>query len=129
MATAPDPRTAVVLAAAGSAGPAANATIRGIAASWQLTRGWHSVVPAYASAAAPTVGEAVRALRETTGVRRVVVSTYLLAPGFFADRIRVQALAAGADLVAPALGALPEIADIVLERYMVTAGDICLRSA
>jgi sirohydrochlorin ferrochelatase len=135
MATAPDPHTAVVLAAAGSSDPAANATIRGIAATWQVTRGWHSVTPAYASAppAHPahlqTVTEAVRALRGAAGVRRVVVSTYLLAPGFFADRIRVQALAAGADLVAPALGALPEIADIVLERYTVTAGDIWLRSA
>jgi sirohydrochlorin ferrochelatase len=129
MATARDPRTAVVLAAAGSSDPAANATIRGVAATWQVTRGWHSVTPAYASAGSPTVAEAVRALRGAPGVRRVVVSTYLLAPGFFADRIRTQARAAGADFVAPALGALPEIADIVLERYTVTAGDICLQSA
>jgi sirohydrochlorin ferrochelatase len=125
MAAAPDPHTAVVLAAAGSSDPAANATTRGIAATWQVTRGWHSVVPAHPH----TVAEAVRGLRATPGVSRVVVSTYLLAPGFFADRIRSQALAAGADLVAPALGALPEIADIVLERYTATAGDICLRSA
>jgi sirohydrochlorin ferrochelatase len=127
--TAPASDTAVVLAAAGSSDPAANATIRGIAATWQVTRGWHSVVPAYASAASPTVGEAVRALRGTPGVRRVVVSTYLLAPGYFADRIRSDALAAGADLVAPALGALPEIAEIILERYTLTTGDIWLRSA
>jgi sirohydrochlorin ferrochelatase len=133
--TAPASDTAVVLAAAGSSDPAANATIRGIAATWHVTRGWHSVVPAYASAPPTrpahflTVGEAVRALRGTPGVRRVVVSTYLLAPGYFADRIRSDALAAGADLVAPALGALPEIAEIILERYTLTTGDIWLRSA
>jgi sirohydrochlorin ferrochelatase len=123
--TAPGPGTAVVLAAAGSSDPAANAAIRGMAATWQANRGWHSVVPAHAR----TVGGAVQALRATPGVRRVVVSTYLLAPGFFADQIRSSALGAGADSVAPALGALPEIADIIRERYTVTAGDICLRSA
>jgi len=127
--TAPAPGTAVVLAAAGSSDPAAHAAIRGMAATWQATGGWHSVVPAYACAASPTVDETVRSLRAAPGVRRVVVSTYLLAPGFFADRIRTSALVAGADSVSPALGALPEIADLILERYTVTAGDICLRSA
>jgi sirohydrochlorin ferrochelatase len=138
--TAPDPGTAVVLAAAGSSDPGANAAIRGMAAMWQAVRrqdagGWHSVAPAYACAPpthpalSHTVDEAVRSLRAAPGVRRVVVSTYLLAPGFFADRIRTSAQAAGADLVSSALGALPEIADLILERYTVTAGDICLRSA
>lgn len=113
--------TGVVLAAAGSSDPAANATIHGIAATWQVTRGWHSVVPAYASAASPRVDEAVRSLLATPGVRRVVVATYLLAPGVFADQIRESALRAGACAVSPALGALPEVADVILQRYAATA--------
>jgi sirohydrochlorin ferrochelatase len=55
-------------------------------------------------------------LREA-GARRVVVASYLLAPGLFADRIRDASLAAGAAAVAPVLGASPEMADVVLDRY------------
>jgi len=47
----------------------------------------------------------------------VVVATYLLAPGVFADRIRASSLAAGAAAVSQALGASTEIADVVLDRY------------
>jgi hypothetical protein len=106
----------VVLAAAGSSDPAANATIAALAARWARSRGWGAVVPAYASAASPRPGEAVRALRRS-GARRVAVATYLLAPGYFADKIRDGALGAGAGLVSAALGAAPEVADVVLDRY------------
>jgi sirohydrochlorin ferrochelatase len=47
----------------------------------------------------------------------VVVATYLLAPGLFADRIRESSLAAGAAAVSPALGACPEVADVMLDRF------------
>jgi sirohydrochlorin ferrochelatase len=47
----------------------------------------------------------------------VVVASYLLAPGLFADRIRDASLAAGAAAVSPALGAAPEVADVILDRY------------
>jgi len=112
--------TGVVLAAAGSSDPDANSTITRLAARWHRAGGWHSVLPAYASAASPAPGEAVTALLRA-GARRVVVATYLLAPGFFADRIHDEALAAGGAAVAPVLGAAPEIADVILERY-VAAG-------
>ena len=49
------------------------------------------------------------------------MASYLLAPGLFADRIRDAALAAGAAEVSPALGAVPEVADIVLDRYQEAA--------
>jgi sirohydrochlorin ferrochelatase len=112
-------RTSVVLAAAGSSDPAANATIAALAARWQATRGWHAVVPAYASAAGPRPDEAVRALLAGGGAPGpVVVATYLLAPGYFADKIRAAGLGAGAAAVSPALGAAPDIADVVLERYL-----------
>jgi sirohydrochlorin ferrochelatase len=112
--------TAVVLAAAGSSRPAANAAVRRAAAAWQGARGWHSVVPAYASAAAPSPGEAVAGLLRA-GASRVVVGTYLLAPGHFADQVRERSLAAGAAAVCAPLGAAAEVADVVIERYLQAA--------
>ncbi|HEX9040288.1 MAG TPA: CbiX/SirB N-terminal domain-containing protein [Trebonia sp.] len=108
--------TSVVLAAAGSSDSAANATIADLALRWQRERGWRAVLPAYASAAGPRPAEAVAALR-SVGDGPVVVATYLLAPGFFADKVRDAALGAGAAAVAPVLGAAPEVADTVIERY------------
>ncbi|MDH6579195.1 sirohydrochlorin chelatase [Kitasatospora sp. MAP5-34] len=107
-------RTGVVLAAAGSSDRTANATTRAVAAEWQRTRGWAAVEVAYASAAPPQVPDAVSALR-ARGIARVAVAPYLLAPGVLPDRI---ADAAGdADIVAPVLGAAPEIARLLLQRY------------
>ncbi|WP_283132777.1 sirohydrochlorin chelatase [Rhizohabitans arisaemae] len=114
--TAGDPSTAVVLAAAGSSDPAANAVIAAMAQAWRA-RGWWSVTAAYASAASPTPEEAVAALR-AAGAPRVVVAPYLLAPGYFADKVRRTAVAAGAAAVGEVLGAAPEIARVVLERYL-----------
>ena len=126
--------TGLVLAAAGSSDPEANATIARLAARWQARTGWFAVCPAYASpaaavgqgrAAGPDPATAVTQLREA-GARRVVVASYLLAPGLFADRIRDASLAAGAAAVSPALlpwppaaggGAAPEVADVLLDRY------------
>ena len=111
-------RTAVVLAAAGSSHPAANAAVARLAAQWQARAGWSAVRPAYAaSAAGPAPAAAVTSLRQA-GTRRVVVATYLLAPGYFADRIQASSLAAGAASVSPALGASPEVADVLLARYV-----------
>jgi sirohydrochlorin ferrochelatase len=45
---------------------------------------------------------------------RVAVATYLLAPGFFADRVR---RIAATRPVSPPLGADPRIADLALRRY------------
>src|SRR5580700_4950934 len=121
--------TGVVLAAAGSSDPGANATIAGLAAQWQASAGWFAVRPAYASPAAaggqdgtvsPAPAQAVTELLRA-GARRVVVASYLLAPGLFADRIRDTSLAAGAAAVSPALGAVTEVADIVLDRYQEMA--------
>jgi len=114
--------TAVVLAAAGSSDPAANAVIGDLAARWQSARGWRAVLPAYASAASPTPPEAVAAARRG-GARRVLVASYLLSPGIFADQIRDECLAAGATVVSGVLGAAPEIADVVLGRYAESLAD------
>jgi sirohydrochlorin ferrochelatase len=119
--------TVIVLAAAGSSDPAANAVITDQAERWQAERGWRAVLPAYASAASPTPAEAVAAARRS-GARRVLVASYLLCPGVFADQVRTDCLAAGADAVSPVLGAAPEIADIVLGRYAesLTSGAVPL---
>jgi sirohydrochlorin ferrochelatase len=116
----PPADTAVVLAAAGSSRPAASAAVARAAADWQKARGWRAVVPAYASAGSPGPGEAVgRLLRD--GAPRVVVATYLLAPGVFADQVRDQALCAGARAVSAPLGAAPELAGVILDRYRQAA--------
>ena len=109
-------RTGVVLAAAGSSDPDANAAIALLAARWQARAGWFAVRPAYASAAGPSPAAAVTSLLRD-GARCAVVATYLLAPGYFADRIRDSSLAAGAAAVSPVLGASAEVADVLLDRF------------
>ncbi|WP_327496184.1 sirohydrochlorin chelatase, partial [Dietzia psychralcaliphila] len=103
---------AVVLGAAGSRDESSQAETRALAASLgRLLR-----VPAtagFASAASPTVTEAIAGFREQ-GHRRVAVATHLLAPGFFADRLA----AAGADVTSPPLGANPEIVDLIVRLYL-----------
>ncbi|MBR8741486.1 sirohydrochlorin chelatase [Nocardiopsis sp. MG754419] len=111
-----EPDTALVLCSAGSSDPGANAVVAGLAAELAARGPWREVVPAYASAVSPTPDEAVRALRDR-GAARVAVATYLLAPGFFGDRVRDRASEAGASVVSEALGDAPELAEIVLERY------------
>jgi sirohydrochlorin ferrochelatase len=115
--------TSVVLAAAGSSDPRANAMVAALAARWHARGGWRRVVPAFASAAGPSPGEAVRALRASAPDGPVVVASYLLAPGYFADKIRAAALEAGADAVSAALGAAPEVADVILDRYQEACRD------
>jgi len=111
-------RTGVVLAAAGSSDPEANATIARLAARWQARTGWFAVRPAYASAGEPTPAAAVAGLLRA-GASRVVVASYLLAPGLFADRIAQAGMAASAAAVSPVLGASAEVADVLLDRYEV----------
>jgi sirohydrochlorin ferrochelatase len=120
--------TGVVLAAAGSSDPRANAAIAALAARWQRERGWLAVAPSYASGPGPRPAEAVLALR-AQGVTRVAVATYLLAPGRFADAIREEAASAGADVVSEVLGAAPEVADVVLARYATAAADVPVGSS
>ncbi|MFI0486073.1 sirohydrochlorin chelatase [Actinomadura sp. 9N215] len=110
-----DPGTAVVLVSAGSSDASANATIARLAREWR-SRGWRDVVPAYASAVRPTPAEAVAALLDA-GAPRVAVASYFLAPGYFADKVRAESLAAGAGAVSSVLGAAPEVADLIVHRY------------
>ncbi|MFJ5143359.1 sirohydrochlorin chelatase [Streptomyces sp. NPDC088707] len=102
----------VVLASAGSRDPRSGAELRRIAVLLGERLGGVPVVPAYASAAAPTVPEAVRALA-ARGRHRVAVASCFTAPGLFATRA-----AAHAPWIASApLGAHPALARLVLHRY------------
>lgn len=109
--------TGVVLASAGTSDPAGRAALTELAERWRATGGWGAVVSAYASASAPDPGLAVRGLR-AAGLRRVVVAPYVIAPGRLPERIVAGAREAGADLLAPVLGAAPELAEVVVDRYL-----------
>ncbi|MFI9207235.1 sirohydrochlorin chelatase [Streptomyces sp. NPDC053253] len=106
------PATGVVLASAGSRDPRSGAEIRRIAALLGERLGGVPVLPAYASAAAPTVPEAVRALA-ARGRHRVAVASCFTAPGLFATRAAAHAPWIAAD----PLGAHPALARLVLHRY------------
>ncbi|WP_194793162.1 sirohydrochlorin chelatase [Raineyella fluvialis] len=116
----PDP-VAVVLAAAGTSHPVGRSETRQAADMLSHDLGI-PVRVAYASGAGPTVTEAVRDLREAGG-RRVTVAPYLLAPGFFADRIRTAAQDSGAT-VAEVLGEHPGVVDLVVRRVTEAAAAI-----
>jgi sirohydrochlorin ferrochelatase len=113
-----DPRTAVVLAAAGSSDVRAVADVESTADLLQRT--WAGpVTTGYGSAATPTVPDAVAAARRA-GAERVVVASYLLAPGHFHDKLT----GAGADVVTTPLLPDDRIAAVLLDRY-----DVALESA
>ena len=106
-----DPNTAVVLAAAGSSDPRAVADVEDTAD--LLQRSWAGpVTTGYGSAAQPTVPDAVAAARKA-GAERVVVASYLLAPGHFHGKL----LEAGADRVTAPLLPDDRIAAVLLDRY------------
>lgn len=101
----------VVLAASGSSRPEAAQRVTEVRAALA------GLIPApltvgYAYGTTPKVAEAVAAARRD-GAARVIVASYVLAPGHFADLIA----GAGADVVTPPLGADPRVVAIVAERY------------
>ncbi|WP_311931617.1 CbiX/SirB N-terminal domain-containing protein [Microbispora sp. H11081] len=105
------PCDAVVLGAAGSSDPAALDDVRAAARllSVRLSR---PVTAAFASAGTPAVPEALERIRAGLAPR-VAVASYLLAPGFFHDRL----LDSGADLVSAPLGADSDLAALVWTRF------------
>jgi sirohydrochlorin ferrochelatase len=113
---------ALVLAAAGSSDALAN---QGVA---RLARIWGSkhklpTVAAYASAAPPATGEAVRQFR-AEGRRHIAVGSLFLAPGNLPDRAAELAFEAGAVAVSEPLGADTEVARTILARYAVGAVEL-----
>ena len=119
-------RDTVIMAAAGSSEPDAVRDCRTTAQHLAAELGT-DVRVAFLSAAEPTVRDAVARARTTTPHRgsptgRVLVASYLLAPGFFHDKT----VAAGADLTAEPLllpdGPPPsELTELVIEHYRASA--------
>ncbi len=109
--THPGPEHAVVLASAGSRDPESRADTARTAAALAARLGV-PVVPAYASAAAPTVPEAVRALTDR-GHRRIALASCFTAPGRFAT----QCAAAAPWIASEPLGTHPAMARLLLHRY------------
>ncbi|TLM81749.1 sirohydrochlorin chelatase [Pseudarthrobacter sp. NamE2] len=116
----------VVLAAAGSSNPNAAKSVEELLGQLSQLRS-NRMVAAYGASAKPSVPDAVAMLREELaggagagesagGVDvggRVVIASYLLAPGYFHD----QLAKAGADVVTEPLLPSRVIAEIALERY------------
>jgi sirohydrochlorin ferrochelatase len=113
---------ALVLAAAGSSDALANQAVARLARLWG-SRHRLPTVAAYASAAPPATGEAVRQFR-AEGRRHVAVGSLFLAPGLLPDRAAELALEAGAVAVSEPLGADPEVARTILARYAVGAVEL-----
>lgn len=112
----PQTPDAVVLAAAGSRDPDAAVDTAATATLLSARLGGVPVVPAYASAATPTVADAVRALAphgERRERRHIAVASYFTAPGRFAT----QCADAAPGIAAAPLGAHPAVARLVLHRY------------
>jgi sirohydrochlorin ferrochelatase len=108
----------VVLAAAGSSDPDAVADCEAVAASLGRRLG-SDVAVAYLASAEPRLDAAISAVRTEHPDDRIVVATYLLAPGYFAR----LAAAADADLVTDPLlqaGRPPseQLVDLVADRYV-----------
>ncbi|WP_094217933.1 sirohydrochlorin chelatase [Streptomyces diastatochromogenes] len=103
--------TAVVLAAAGSRDPD-SATDTRRTARLLADRLGVPVVPAYASAATPTVETALRALA-ARGRHRVAIASYFTAPGRFATQCAQQA----PWIASAPLGAQKAMAHLILHRY------------
>ena len=106
---------AVVLAAAGSSLTAAAGAVAELAGMLRKLRSG-PVTAGFGASARPSVAEAVAAARQESGQAgsaRVVVASYLLAPGFFHDKLA----GAGADIVTGPLLPHPVLAQLVLDRY------------
>ncbi|MEV0375417.1 CbiX/SirB N-terminal domain-containing protein [Streptomyces sp. NPDC050636] len=105
-------RTAVVLAAAGSRAARSADDIARTAQLLSARLGGIPVLPAFASAATPTVADAVRILT-ARGHDRIAVASCFTAPGRFAS----QCAADAPGIAAAPLGDHPALARLVLHRY------------
>ncbi|MFS3126904.1 sirohydrochlorin chelatase [Nocardioides sp. Bht2] len=107
------PGEPVVLAAAGSSRPAGLVDLK--TAGRLLQARWPGPVRvATMSGLGPSLAAQIEASKPAG---RVTVAPYLLAPGFFAERITQLATYSGADLVTEVLGAEQLIAELIVRRY------------
>lgn len=115
----------VVLAAAGSSDPRAEADVERIASALQALRG-SDVVVGYLSAAEPRL-ESVVAERLAVRQEPLVIATYLLAPGYFFDRIATVAGSAARVVTRP-LAPDDLVARIAVHRYRTAVAGVAPQS-
>lgn len=111
------PHDTLVLAVAGSSDVRAVEDCRIVAGQLAEASG-HQVTLGFLSAAEPRLADAIVHARMAAPGARVVVSSYLLAPGYFQD----LAAAAGGDvttgpLLLPGSPAPQEVVDVIVDRY------------
>jgi sirohydrochlorin ferrochelatase len=112
----------LVFAAAGSADVRSNAIVARRARQW-ATHHRLPHVTAFATGCGPTTAEAIRTLR-AQGRRHIAVGSWFLSPGLLFTRQAELAYEAGAVAVSEPMGAEPEIAEVALVRYVVSALDL-----
>ncbi len=105
--------TGVLIVAVGSSHTAANARTASLVDS--LTGRHAAVRVAYATGPQPSVADGIAALR-ATGVRRIALAPWFIAPGRITDRVAALAARTGIPMAEP-LGAHPLVAATVLDRF------------
>ena len=113
---------ALVFAAAGSHDVRSNALVARRARQWATHHKLPHVV-SFAGGSGPNTAEAIRTLR-AQGRRHIAVGSWFLAPGVLWTHQTEQAYGAGAVAVSAPMGGEPEIAEVVLTRYVVAAMDL-----
>ena len=112
----------VILGAAGSSLPATVTACQEMAARLSRTLGQH-VRAGFVSHAQPSIAKLIAEARRHSPGRRIVVSSYLLAPGYFHTQLKLT----GADIVTEPLLAAgqatapPQLVNLVVERYRAAA--------
>lgn len=107
----------VVLTVAGSSDLRAQAETNRVKDMLEASLG-KSVELAFLSAAEPKLKDLVPRLKFKNPRQRLVISTYLLAPGYFSGLLEsVGANLVARPLLAPELETPPQLIDIVVERY------------
>ena len=112
----------LVFSAAGSCDIRSNSLVGRRARQWS-TRHRLPCVTAFATGSGPSTAEAVRSLR-AQGRRHIAVGSWFLSRGMLYTHQAELAYEAGAVAVSAPMGGEPEIAEVALNRYVVSAMDL-----
>lgn len=110
----PDPEIGVVLATAGSTFESARARHAALALEWR-SHGWGGSAVAFVSGPGPRIADAVGTLRES-GLKKIVVAPFVIAPGVLSHRIASEARDAGATPMTSTLHSTDAAVDVVCKR-------------
>lgn len=108
----------VIMAAAGSSDPRAILDCEVVAAQLAVALS-DEVTLAFHSAHSPAVPEAIAHARTHLPARRIIISSYLLAPGSFQSRAETSGADVVTESILPAKGRMPEsLVELVVDRYL-----------